>query len=187
MQRKPAGRQDNALLPCTTRGGAKLTAENDGLCCGRERPVRQAKCLLCRWNPEVFMSSSDRPVSKRPLSPHLQIYRWQWTMTLSILHRSTGIALTAGSLYLVWWLVAIAAGPEAYATISAFSNSIVGKLMLLGWTFSLFYHLSNGIRHLVWDAGIGLDLKTSYMSACLVIALAVALTVIAWVAAYVLR
>lgn len=133
------------------------------------------------------MSSTDRPVSKRPLSPHLQVYRPQLTSMLSITHRATGVALTVGALYLVWWIVAIAAGPDAYATVLAFSGSIVGRLMLLGWTFSLFYHLGNGIRHLVWDAGYGLDLKSTYASGWFVVAFAVVLTVIAWIAAYVLR
>lgn len=133
------------------------------------------------------MSSADRPASKRPLSPHLQVYRPQLTSILSITHRGTGIFLALGALYLVSWLLAIASGPEAYASVSAFSASIVGRLLLLGWTFSLFYHLANGIRHLVWDAGIGLDLKTTYMSGWLVVVGAVVLTVIAWVAAYVVR
>ena len=133
------------------------------------------------------MSSADRPASKRPLSPHLQVYRPQLTSILSITHRGTGIFLALGALYLVCWLLAIASGPEAYASVSAFSASIVGRLLLLGWTFSLFYHLANGIRHLVWDAGIGLDLKTTYMTGWLVVVGAVVLTVIAWVAAYVVR
>ena len=133
------------------------------------------------------MSTADRPASKRPLSPHLQVYRWQWTMALSILHRATGMFLALGALYLVCWLLAIASGPEAYAAVNGFAGSILGRLLLLGWTFALFYHLSNGIRHLLWDAGVGFDLKTSYMSACLVVAAAVALTVIAWVAAYAVR
>ena len=133
------------------------------------------------------MSNADRPASKRPLSPHLQIYRWEWTMALSIAHRATGIALTVGALYLVWWVVALAAGPESYATVVAFSGSIIGKLLLLGWTFALFYHLCNGIRHLVWDAGVGLDLKSAAMSAALVVIAAIALTAIAWIVAYMLR
>jgi len=133
------------------------------------------------------MSSADRPASNRPLSPHLQVYRPQLTSILSITHRGTGIFLALGALYLVCWLLAIASGPEAYASVSAFSASIVGRLLLLGWTFSLFYHLANGIRHLVWDAGVGLDLKTTYMSGWLVVVGAVVLTVIAWVAAYVVR
>jgi succinate dehydrogenase / fumarate reductase cytochrome b subunit len=133
------------------------------------------------------MSSADRPASNRPLSPHLQVYRPQLTSILSITHRGTGIFLALGALYLVCWLLAIASGPDAYASVSAFSASIIGRLLLLGWTFSLFYHLANGIRHLVWDAGVGLDLKTTYMSGWLVVVGAVALTVIAWVAAYVVR
>lgn len=133
------------------------------------------------------MSSADRPASNRPLSPHLQVYRPQLTSVLSITHRGTGIFLALGALYLVCWLLAIASGPDAYASVSAFSASIIGRLLLLGWTFSLFYHLANGIRHLVWDAGVGLDLKTTYMSGWLVVVGAVALTVIAWVAAYVVR
>jgi succinate dehydrogenase / fumarate reductase cytochrome b subunit len=133
------------------------------------------------------MSSADRPASNRPLSPHLQVYRPQLTSILSITHRGTGIFLALGALYLVAWLLAIASGPDAYASVSAFSASIVGRLLLLGWTFSLFYHLANGIRHLVWDAGVGLDLKTTYMSGWLVVVGAVVLTVIAWAAAYVVR
>lgn len=133
------------------------------------------------------MSSADRPASKRPLSPHLQVYRWQWTMALSILHRGTGMFLALGALYLVCWLLAIASGPEAYDVVTGFAGSIIGRLLLLGWTFSLFYHLANGIRHLLWDAGLGLDLKSSYVSALLVVAAAGALTVIAWIAAYMVR
>lgn len=133
---------------------------------------------------EATPPATSRP---RPLSPHLQIYRWQWTMALSIAHRATGLLLSLGAVYLVLWLAVIAAGPDAYATMHSFNISIVGRLLLLGWTFSLFYHLSNGIRHLVWDAGWGLDLKSSSISAALVVIASVALTVIAWIAAYMLR
>src|SRR3546814_12263005 len=96
-----------------------------------------------------------------PLSPHLQIYAWQWTMLLSITHRATGIALSAGTLLLVWWLLALATGPEAFATAQGFVGSWFGLLLLIGWTWSLFYHLCNGIRHLVWDTGAGFDLSTA--------------------------
>ena len=133
------------------------------------------------------MSSADRPASNRPLSPHLQVYRPQLTSILSITHRATGMFLALGALYLVCWLLAIASGPEAYAAISAFNASIVGRLLLLGWSFSLFYHLGNGIRHLLWDAGWGLDLKTTYATGWTVVAAAVALTVAAWLAAYAVR
>jgi succinate dehydrogenase / fumarate reductase cytochrome b subunit len=121
--------------------------------------------------------------SERPLSPHLQIYRWQLTMTLSIAHRATGIALTVGTLLLVWWLVAAAAGPEAYATAAGFMRSWLGILLLIGWSFSLFYHLCAGIRHLVWDTGYGLDIKSVYQSGWTVVIASLGLTLLAWAAA----
>ena len=118
----------------------------------------------------------------RPLSPHLQIYRWQLTSVLSILHRATGIWLALGSGLLVWWLVAAAAGPEAYGAAAGFFRSWIGLLLLFGWTLSLFYHLCNGIRHLAWDSGWGYDLATTYRTGWTVIAATALLTVIAWVA-----
>lgn len=120
--------------------------------------------------------------ASRPLSPHLQIYRWQITSVLSILHRFTGLALSAGTLLLVWWLVALATGPDAFATAQAFVGSWLGRLLLLGWSFSLFFHLANGIRHLFWDAGYGFEIKTTTASGWTVVVTSVALTVIAWVA-----
>ncbi|MBP5858470.1 succinate dehydrogenase, cytochrome b556 subunit [Marivibrio halodurans] len=120
----------------------------------------------------------------RPLSPHLQIYRWQWTMLYSILHRATGIALSAGTLLLVWWLLALASGPEAFAVVQGFIGSIIGQIMLFGWTWSLMYHLGNGIRHLVWDAGYGFDLDVAQKSGHGVAALTGALTILIWIAGY---
>lgn len=120
--------------------------------------------------------------ASRPLSPHLQIYRWQITSVLSILHRLTGLALSVGTLLLVWWLVALASGPDAFATAQAFVGSWLGRLLLLGWSFSLFFHLANGIRHLFWDAGYGFEIKTTTASGWAVVVTSVALTVIAWVA-----
>ena len=116
----------------------------------------------------------------RPLSPHLQIYRWQWTMALSILHRATGIALIAGSVLLVAWLVALAGGPDSYLMLRNFLTSLPGYVMLIGWTWSLFYHLANGIRHLVWDAGLGYDLPVARASGYAVFALSVISTVGFW-------
>jgi succinate dehydrogenase / fumarate reductase, cytochrome b subunit len=121
--------------------------------------------------------------SERPLSPHLQIYRWQLTMTLSIAHRATGIALSVGTLLLIWWLVAAAAGPDPYAAVQGFMRSWLGILFLLGWSFSLFYHLCNGIRHLVWDTGYGLDIKSVYQSGWTVVVASLGLTILAWGAA----
>jgi succinate dehydrogenase / fumarate reductase cytochrome b subunit len=123
----------------------------------------------------------------RPLSPHLQIYRPQLTAVLSILHRLTGVALAPGTLLLVYWLAAAAAGPEAFATAQVLVGSIVGRLLLLGWTFALFYHLCNGIRHLVWDAGYGLELPDLYRSGWLVVFASGALTLGGWALGYAVR
>ena len=120
----------------------------------------------------------------RPLSPHLQVYRPQLTSMLSITHRATGVALAVGTLLLVWWLVAAASGPEAYATVQGFIGSIVGRLLLFGWTWALFYHLGNGIRHLFWDAGYGFELKTAYSSGWLVLLASFVLTLGAWAWGY---
>lgn len=120
----------------------------------------------------------------RPLSPHLQVYRPQMTSVLSITHRATGVVLALGTLLLVWWLVAAAGGPDPYATVQAFLGSILGRLMLFGWTLALFYHLCNGIRHLFWDAGYGFELKAAYGSGWLVLAASLVLTLAAWAWGY---
>jgi succinate dehydrogenase / fumarate reductase cytochrome b subunit len=117
----------------------------------------------------------------RPLSPHLQIYRPQFTSVLSITHRATGVALGVGTLLLVWWLAAAALGEAAYASFGAFVDSPLGLLMLFGWSLALFYHLGNGIRHLFWDAGRGFDLATTEKSGYAVVAFALAATLVAWV------
>ena len=127
------------------------------------------------------MASERATGPARPLSPHLQIYRPQLTSVLSILHRGTGIALAVGTLMLVWWLVAAAAGPGPFATAQGFIGSWLGLLILFGWTFSLFFHLCNGIRHLFWDAGLGFELKTAYASGWTVVAASGGLTVLAWI------
>ncbi|HMK68723.1 MAG TPA: succinate dehydrogenase, cytochrome b556 subunit [Stellaceae bacterium] len=118
--------------------------------------------------------------AERPLSPHLQIYRWQLTSVLSILHRMTGVALSVGTLLLAWWLVALASGEESYDAAQGFVGSFLGKLLLLGWSFAVFYHLANGIRHLFWDAGYGFEIKTTYASGWTVVAASALLTVLAW-------
>jgi succinate dehydrogenase / fumarate reductase cytochrome b subunit len=122
--------------------------------------------------------------SSRPLSPHLQIYRPQITSVLSILHRITGVALAVGTLLLTWWLVAAAAGREAFEWVDGFVASWIGQLLLLGWTFALFFHLCNGIRHLAWDSGRGFELKTVSMTGWLVVACAGVLTIVSWIAGY---
>jgi succinate dehydrogenase / fumarate reductase cytochrome b subunit len=120
----------------------------------------------------------------RPLSPHLQVYKPQLTSMLSILHRLTGIALAFGTLLLVWWLIAAATGPGAYDAVQNFIGSIPGRLLLLGWTFSLFYHLANGIRHLAWDTGRGFELTTAYATGWLVVIAAIVLTLVSWIGGY---
>jgi len=116
----------------------------------------------------------------RPLSPHLQVYRWQLTSVLSILHRATGIALSLGTILLVLWLVAAASGATPYAHVQGFIGSWIGLVLLFGWTVSLFYHLCNGIRHLWWDTGQGLELPAVYASGWAVLAATAVLTVLAW-------
>ena len=121
---------------------------------------------------------------ERPLSPHLQVYRPQLTSVLSILHRLTGIALAAGLLLLVCWLLAVASGAAFYDAVQAFNAHWFGRTLLFGWSFALFFHLCNGIRHMVWDAGYGYELTTVYRSGWLVVAAALVLTVLAWIWGY---
>jgi succinate dehydrogenase / fumarate reductase cytochrome b subunit len=130
--------------------------------------------------PEAPPAPKAIPLVARPLSPHLQVYRPQLTSVLSITHRATGVALTVGTLLLVWWLVAAASGPEPFATAQAVIGSWIGRLLLLGWTFALFFHLANGIRHLFWDAGLGFELRTTYASGWAVVAASIVLTAAAW-------
>ena len=124
------------------------------------------------------MSVANRPVH-RPLSPHLQIYKWQLTSILSILHRATGIALTVGALYLVLWVIC-ATSPNAYSHFQSFNTSILGRIVLGGWLFSAFYHLCNGIRHLFWDAGRGFDKTPRQAGGWVAISGAVILTLGLW-------
>ncbi len=111
----------------------------------------------------------------RPVSP-FWIYRWQITMTMSILHRATGVALAVGTLALVYWLVAAGMGPESYAQAQWLFGTWFGQFLLWGWTFSFFYHLCNGIRHLAWDAGWGFEIKTAYITGYSVWVVAAVLT-----------
>lgn len=123
---------------------------------------------------------SNRP---RPLSPHLQVYRWQITMVMSILFRATGIALSVGAFVMAWWLLAVAAGGDAYADASAALASPIGMLALFGFSLAMVYHLLNGFRHLLWDAGWGFGIPEVYKSGWLVAALTVVLTALIWAVA----
>ncbi len=119
----------------------------------------------------------------RPLSPHLQVYRWPAAMLTSIIHRATGLALYGGTLFLTWWLIAAATGPDAYAAFQSIAGLWIGKLVLIGFSWSLIYHLLNGVRHLHWDAGLGFDNERVERSSWIVIGASVLLTLIIWLLA----
>lgn len=134
----------------------------------------------------VGRTSTGKPV-RRPLSPHLQIYKPQITSALSIFHRITGVALSVGTALLVWWLVAAATSDRAYDTVSWFMRSPVGYLVLFGWTVSLWYHFLAGVRHLMWDAGYGYDLPTVHLTGRAVLVGTAALTVLTWLVYFLAR
>lgn len=116
----------------------------------------------------------------RPLSPHISIYRWPITMTTSILHRATGIAMSVGFIVLAGWLFDAAMGAETYASFMNCMDSPIGYLLLIGWSFAFFFHLSNGVRHFVWDSGRGFEKSTANASSWFVLILAVVLTALFW-------
>lgn len=116
----------------------------------------------------------------RPLSPHISIYRWPVTMVSSILHRITGVAMAVGFIVLVGWLFDAAVGRAAYDGNVAILASPLGRLCLVGWSFAFFYHLANGIRHLVWDSGRGFEKQQANASAWFVIVFAVVATAAFW-------
>ena len=119
-------------------------------------------------------------IEGRPLSPHLTIYRWPITMTLSILHRMTGVALAVGLVAFVLWLEAIAYEAVSYDLFNDFTQSVIGQIALLGWLFSFFFHLSNGVRHLIWDTGRMFEKRQADMSAWLVLVATVVMTACYW-------
>ncbi|MGC6512337.1 MAG: succinate dehydrogenase, cytochrome b556 subunit [Parvibaculales bacterium] len=130
------------------------------------------------------MSDQTQHVQARPLSPHIQIYRWTLTMALSILHRATGLALYAGTGLLVWWLTAVATGPEAYAQFQMIAGSWFGRLVLFGYTWALFHHMFGGLRHFVWDTGRGFELNKVETLARISAVMPLVLTAASWVLAY---
>ena len=116
----------------------------------------------------------------RPLSPHLSIYRWPITMATSILHRATGVAMTAGFIVFVVWLFDAASGSDVYAMFLGVMDTTAGCVLLVGWSYAFFYHLSNGIRHLLWDTGRGLEIGQATASAWFVIVTSIVLTAAFW-------
>ena len=113
---------------------------------------------------------------KRPLSPHLQVYKPQLTSVLSITHRGTGVFLSLGALVLTFWLVSLALSEEVFNSFHLHTTFWYGKLFLIGFVFSLYYHLANGIRHLFWDIGLGLEISTTYKSGYFTIFISALLT-----------
>lgn len=124
------------------------------------------------------MSTSQKQA--RPLSPHLSIYRWQISNTLSILHRITGFGLAIGMVLLVAWLVTAAWFPAGFEQLQSLLGSIVGKLFLFGWTVAFYYHLGNGLRHLNWDMGHGLKLDEMTASGRVVVVFAISMAIFTW-------
>ena len=131
--------------------------------------------------------NSDGKLIRRPLSPHLQVYRWPISMALSILHRVTGVGLGIGTLLLTWWLVAAAVSDEAFETVQWFLGTPIGLLVLLGCTIALFFHFFAGIRHLVWDVGLGFEKPWYDRSAWAVVITTVAATLLLWIIGLVAR
>lgn len=129
------------------------------------------------------MTEASRGLRARPLSPHLQVWRWHLTMATSIFHRATGVALYGGALILAGWAISLASGPANYTFYMQLLGSPLGRVVMFGLTVSLFYHLANGVRHLVWDAGHGLDVKSANLSGVAVIAFGIAAAIAVWVIA----
>jgi succinate dehydrogenase / fumarate reductase cytochrome b subunit len=139
------------------------------------------------YNPGDFEKAQGMVNAKhveRPLSPHLQIYRWPVTMAVSIFHRITGAALYFGMLLLLWWFVAAAYSDRAFDMAQGIMGHWFGQLILIGFTWALMFHLLGGIRHLLWDTGHGLKLKTADALAWINIAGSIALTLLLWLAVW---
>lgn len=126
-------------------------------------------------------------LSPRPLSPHLQIYRVTWTMAMSVFHRGTGVALYFGTVLLAVWLLALASGPNAYERVSWAFGTILGRLVLFGYTWALLHHMLGGVRHLVWDTGAGFEPGTRMQMARFTLIGSVVLTVLVWAVALLMR
>ena len=120
---------------------------------------------------------------ERPLSPHIQVYRWPLPMMMSIVHRITGVGLYFGTLLMAWWLIAAGEGPNAYSKVSGFLGSFVGRFILFGYTWALLHHMLGGIRHLIWDTGHGFGPERDSLALMTAVG-SVGLTVLLWVVGY---
>jgi len=130
------------------------------------------------------MANQSARGPERPLSPHVQIYRWPVTMGMSILHRVTGFGLALGSLVLAWWLVAAAMGPDAYDTFQAVAYHWFGRFVLFGFTLALVFHMMNGVRHLFWDMGYGFAVPTATRAGIVIYVATIVVTWAIWMIAY---
>lgn len=129
------------------------------------------------------MTETSRGLPERPLSPHLQVWRWHITMACSILHRASLFALYVGVLLLAGWALALASGPEHYACYTGVLGSLLGKLVLFGITVAVFYNVAYIVRQSFWDLGKGFDPKTANLTGVVVIAFAVVAAVVTWIIA----
>ena len=158
------------------------------------------RCIDCRFPPvsvqcthyfrgyrtmaDIGQSGGTRA---RPLSPHLQVYKPLLIMMMSISHRVTGAALYFGTVLLVWWLAAAAAGPDYFAWVNVIYGSILGRLILFGFTWALMFHMLGGIRHLIWDLGKMIDVPNARMLAMATLVGSFGLTLLAWIFGYAFR
>jgi succinate dehydrogenase / fumarate reductase cytochrome b subunit len=178
LSRLPRIRSYAAQSDLKVRRGDRLLRR-----CERAKTVRGNLLRAVILRQEFSMAEMKSKV-ERPLSPHLQIYRPMLTMMLSIVHRITGAALYFGTVLLVWWLVALASGPEYFDYVQDIAGSVVGRLVLFGYTWALVHHALGGLRHLVWDTGRGFDLATVERVARAMPAASVIVTLLLWVIGY---
>ncbi len=135
----------------------------------------------------MAQADARNPKVQRPLSPHLQIYRWTWTMAMSIFHRITGVTLYFGTVLLAYWLVAMASGAEGYANAEWFFGSWLGYLILFGYTWMLMHHMLGGLRHFIWDFGRGFETHERFALAKATLAGSVILTFLIWIVVLIVR
>jgi len=133
---------------------------------------------------ELEAGTTTGPRRARPLSPHLQVYKMMLTFVMSGFHRISGFVLYFGVVLLAWWLIAAAAGPNAYANVEWFMGSWIGRLVLLGYTWALLHHMLGGIRHLIWDTIHGFEPAEREMLALATLVGSISLTVVVWVVGY---
>jgi succinate dehydrogenase / fumarate reductase, cytochrome b subunit len=133
---------------------------------------------------ELEAGTTTEPQRARPLSPHLQVYKLTLSFVMSGFHRISGFALYFGVLLIAWWLIAAASGPNAYANVEWFMGSLIGRLVLFGYTWALLHHMLGGIRHLIWDTIHGFEPAERELLALATLVGSISLTLILWVVGY---